>query len=120
MKPDFKYIDFKNIIFEYPDLKRIIGEPTTDALITLQNKVKVNVQALHSTFFGGEYVHLCLVCSPETYATLVSGNTPYIKLPYHCYLIIEGHKMQYQIVQWHKKHTNALHLFLGRLRFCGS
>ena len=92
MKPDFKYIDFKNIIFEYPDLKRIIGEPTTDALIILQNNAKVNVQALHSTLVGGDHVHLCCVYFPETHVTLVSGNTPYIKLPYPSYRIIEGHK----------------------------
>ena len=80
MNHNFKDINFKNNIFEYPDLIRFIGKPTTTALITLQNEVKANTQAVHSTLGGGEYSHLELVCSPATYyAILIPDNNPYIK-----------------------------------------
>ena len=70
-------IDYKNNIFEYPDLTRIIGEPTTATLITLLDQVRSNTQSVNTSLGGGENGHLGLVCSLETYATLVSGNTPH-------------------------------------------
>ena len=108
MNHNFKDVDFKNNIFAYPDLTRIIGEPTTASLITLQNEVKANAQAVHTTLGGGEHGHLGLVCSPKTYATLVPGNTPYIKSPNPGRLIIDGTETQYQIAQRRDKHEEAL------------
>ena len=66
---------------------------------------------MYSTYGGGEHSHLCLICSPATYATLVLGNTPYIKPPNPRRLIIEGNEMQYQIAQCWEKHEEALRLF---------
>ena len=111
MNHQFKDIDFKNNIFEYPDLTRIIGEPTTATLITLWNEVKANAQAVHCTLGGGDHGHLGLVCSSETYATLVPGNTPYIKPPNPGRLRIEGTETQYQIAQRKDKHAEALRIF---------
>ena len=111
MNHPFHDIDFKNNIFEYPDLTRIIGEPTTAALITLRNEVKANAQAVHSTLGGGAHGHLGLVCSPETYATLVPGNTPYIRPVNPGRLIIEGTETQYQIAQRRDEHAEALRVF---------
>ena len=111
MNHPFHDIDFKNNIFEYPDLTRIIGEPTTAALITLRNEVKANAQAVHSTLGGGAHGHLGLVCSPETYATLVPGNTPYIRPVNPGRLIIEGTETQYEIAQRRDEHAEALRVF---------
>ena len=104
-------VDYKNNIFEYLNLTRIIGEPTTAALITLRNEVKANAQAVHSTLGGGEHGHLGLVCLPETYATLVLGNTPYIKPTNPGQLVIDGTETQYQITQCRDEHTEALRVF---------
>ncbi len=90
---------------------RIIGEPSTAALITLRNEVKANAQAEHSTLGGGGHGHLGLVCSPNTYATLVPGNIPYIKGPTPGRLIIQGTETQYQIAQRREEHTDALRMF---------
>ena len=111
MNHNFKDIDFKNNIFEYPDLTRIIGEPKTAAPITLRNEVKANAQAVHSTLGGEEHGHLGLGCSPTTYTTLVLGNTPYIKPPNPGRLVIEGNESHYQIMQHRDKHQEALRMF---------
>ena len=111
MTNSYKDIGFKNNIFEYPELTRIIGEPTIATLITLRNEVKANAQAVHSTLGGGEHGHLGLVCSPATYATLVPGNTPYIKPPNPGRLIIDGTETQYQIAQRRDEHAEALRMF---------
>ena len=79
MNHQFNGVDFKENIFGYPDLTRIIGEPTTTALIILRNEIKVNSQAVYTALGGGKHGHLGLVCLPTMYATLLPGNTPYIK-----------------------------------------
>ena len=75
----FEDIDYKNNIFDHPDLTRIIGEPTTASLITLHQEVKANAQSVSTSLGGGANGHLGLVCSPETYQELVPGDTPYIR-----------------------------------------
>ena len=92
-------INFKNNIFECPDLTRINGESTTANLKTLQNDAKANVQAVNSKLGGGEHGHVALVCLRTMYAMLVPDNTPYIKQPNPKQLIIEGMGTQYQIGQ---------------------
>ena len=47
MNHNFKDIDFKNNIFEYAELIRIIRDTTTDTLITLQKEVNANDQLLN-------------------------------------------------------------------------
>ena len=107
----YENIDYKNNIFEYPELTRIIGEPTTASLITLLNEVKTNAQAVHTTLGGGAHGHLGLVCSSTTYATLVPSNTPYERPRNPERLQIEGTETQYQIAQRNQEYQEALRLF---------
>ena len=72
-------IDYKNNFFEHPELSRIIGEPNTSTLITLQAEIRDNAQAVQTTLGGGENGHLGLVCSPETYQALIPNVDPYIR-----------------------------------------
>ena len=60
MNQQFKDIDFKNNIFEYPDLTQIIGEPSTATLITLRGEAKAHTQAVHSTLGRGEHGYSAL------------------------------------------------------------
>ena len=107
----FEDIDYKNNVFDYPDLTRIIGEPTTATLITLHTQVKANAQSINSPLGGGENGHLGLVCSPEAYATLVPGNNPYIRPQNPGRLLIIGTETQYQIAQRKEEHREATRLF---------
>ena len=58
MSSSYEDIDYKNNIFNYPDLALIIGEPTTATRITLHNKVKADSQPVHTTLDSGENGHL--------------------------------------------------------------
>ena len=104
-------IDYKNNFFQYPDLTRIIGEPTTASLITLHTEVKSNAQAVNSPLGGGENGHLGLVVTPEVYATLVPGDTPYVRPVNPGNLIINGDETQYQIAQRRQEHDEATRAF---------
>jgi len=107
----FEDIDYKNNIFDHPDLTRIIGEPTTASLITLHQEVKANAQSVSTSLGGGANGHLGLVCSPETYQELVPGDTPYIRPTNPGRLQILGTETQYQIAQRRDEHDEATRLF---------
>ncbi len=70
-------IDYKNNLFEHPELTRILGEPTTASLITLLAEVRDNAGSVQTELGGGAHGHLGLVCSPATYQILVPATTPY-------------------------------------------
>ena len=72
-------IDYKNNLFEHPELFRIIGEPTTAPHITLLAKVRDNAGSVQTDLRAGAHGHLGLVCSPNIYQTLVPEADPYIR-----------------------------------------
>ena len=73
-----KLEDFKNTYFDYPELSRIVGEPTLGALITLCNEIKANAQTVESKLSGGEHGHLGLVLLDVIY-TSMPNTVPYIR-----------------------------------------
>ena len=106
-------IDYKNNFFEHPELSRIIGEPTTSTLITLQAEIRDNAQSVQTILVGGEHGHLGLVCSDETYQALVPGVEPYERPTNPGPLDIDTDDCltQYQIAQERDQHAEAIRLF---------
>ena len=104
-------VDYRNTIFEYPDLTRIIGEPTTASLLTLIKEVRANASAVHCDLGGGEDGHLGLVCTPEVYATLAPGAEPYVRPENPGRLTLEDGLTQYQIAQGRDEHAKATRVF---------
>ena len=70
--------DYKNTHFEFPELTRIHGKPTTADLITLQRQARANASTVHSTLGGGHNGLLGLACSPGVYAR-VPNSAPFIR-----------------------------------------
>ena len=106
MASAFEDIDYKNKIFEYPDVTNIVGKPTTASLITLHNEIKANTQSMHTTLGGGENGHLGLGWLDIICTTHVPGT------PYECPVnpgpfIINGDETQYQIAQCREEHREA-------------
>ncbi len=104
-------IDYKNHVFEFPELTRRIGKPATATLITLLNEVKSNAMSVHSDLGGGENGYLGLVASGTTYQTLVPGARPYHHPVNPGRFIIEGHETQHQIAQRHAEHAEQVRVF---------
>ena len=63
-------IDYKSTHFEYLELTRIHGEPTTSDLITLKREINTNTLTVHTTLGRGQHGHLGLVCTAAVYATI--------------------------------------------------
>eukprot|EP00957_Ditylum_brightwellii_P190206 14478479-Ditylum_brightwellii.AAC.1 len=71
-------IDYKNIVFEYPELMYIHGKPTTANILTLCNKICADAQAVTTMLRGGVNGNLGLVCDALTYANIL-GKNPYTR-----------------------------------------
>ena len=103
-------IDYKNTHFEYPELSRIHGEPTTANLITLQREIRANAITVHTTLGGGHHGHLGLVCPAATYST-IPNTEPYARPNAPGPLTIGQNLTQYQIAQAREQHAERTRLF---------
>ena len=45
--------NYRETLFEFPDLTPIIGEPSYEALHVLFNQLKANARSVHTTLGGG-------------------------------------------------------------------
>ena len=102
--------DYKNNCFEYPELTKIHGEPTTGTLLTLRNEVKANAQTVNTVLGGGAHGHLGLVCTPAVYAT-IQGTAPYVRPANPGALALQPNATQYQIAQARDVHNKNTCLF---------
>ena len=82
-------IDYKNNVFEIPELTRIIGEPTTATLLELRNELRCNAQSVNTTLGGGQHGHLGLVTSDTLYASL-PDTVPYERPAYPGPFVIQN------------------------------
>ena len=104
-------IDYKNNLFEHPELTRIIGEPTTASLITLQAEVRDNAQAVQSDLGGGQHGHLGLVCTQAAYTALVPQASAYTRPVNPGRLAVTPNLTQYQLAQARDVHQEAIRVF---------
>jgi hypothetical protein len=63
-------INYRETYFEYPDLTKIHGEPTSESLFKLRNELKANAQSVYSNLSDGAHGHLALVLSAPQYLLL--------------------------------------------------
>ena len=104
-------IDYKNNQFEYTELTRIIGEPTTATLIVLLKEVRANASSVHTDLGGGEDGHLGLVCAPAAYRALVPEGTAYVRPVNPGRLQLLPTMTQYAIAQARDEHAETTRVF---------
>jgi hypothetical protein len=68
-------INYRETYFEFPELTKIHGEPTSESLYKLRNELKANAQSVYSHLSDGAHGHLALVLSQAQYALLT--NQPF-------------------------------------------
>ena len=73
-------INYRETYFEYPDLTKIHGEPTSESLFKLRNELKANAQSVYSNLSDGAHGHLALVLSARQYTLLTA--VPFVR-PLH-------------------------------------
>ena len=65
-------INYRETFFEFPDLTKIHGEPTSESLFKLRNELKANAQSVYSNLSDGTHGHLALVLSARQYSLLTA------------------------------------------------
>ena len=103
-------IGYKNTHFEYPELSRIHGEPTTANVITLQREIRANAITVHTNLGGEHYEHLGLVCTAATYVT-IPNTQQYVWPAAPGALNLEVGLTQFQIAQAQETHSENTGLF---------
>ena len=69
-------VNYHKTFFPKPDLTRILGIPTYNALHQMQLELKSNAVYVHSNIGGATHVHLVLLMKNTTYDTL--SPVPYV------------------------------------------
>jgi hypothetical protein len=73
-------IDYINRHFQFPELSKIHGEPTYEALQIIKDELKANATSVQSSLGGGANGHLGLILTPVEYARI--SNTGYTAPPF--------------------------------------
>ena len=102
-------IDYRNSCFEIANLSRIHGEPTFEAIRTLQKEILINAQCVHSDLGGGAHGHLGLVVAPRAYA--LHSNAPYRKPEHPGPLIIAAGTTLHMSNTLRDQHKERLRVF---------
>ena len=66
-------VNYRETIFDNPDVSKIMGVPTYETLHFLHNEVKSNAMSVHSNIRSRHYGYLILVVSPTAYALLTKN-----------------------------------------------
>ena len=103
-------IAYKNTHFEFPELTRIQGVPTTADLITIKRQVRANCSTVHTTLGGNHHGHLGMACTPEVYAN-VPNSDPYNQPASPQALAVQPGATQFQIQQTRDVHAEETRLF---------
>ena len=111
MIPTSLEIIYKNNFFEHPELTRIVGEPSTAKLITLQAEIRDNAKSVQYDLGGGEHEHLGSVCTRKAYLSLVPTAEAYIRPTNPGRLVVQDGLTGFQIAQARDEHAEATRLF---------
>jgi hypothetical protein len=70
--------NYRETIFQHPNLTRIRGDPTYNSLAQLERECKANAQSVRSNIGNGNHGYLGLVSSPLAYDR-VSPGVPFVR-----------------------------------------
>ncbi len=101
--------NYRETLFEYPDLTGIHGEPTYESLRVIQNQLKANARSIHTTLGGGQHGHLGLVLTPAQYALL--SPHPYVRPHRPPPLVIPAYQLPHVVQTAQNNHNDAVKLF---------
>ena len=101
--------NYRETLFEYPDLSPIHGEPSYESLRILFNQIKANARSIHTTLGGGQHGHLGLVLTAQQYALL--SPTPYNRPPRPPPLVIPAYQLPHVVQTEQARHAEQVRLF---------
>ena len=101
--------NYRETLFEYPELTPIHGEPSYESLRVLYNQIKANARSVHTTLGGGQHGHLGLILTPQQYALL--SPTAYTKTPRPALLVIPAYQLPHAVQNEQARHAESVRQF---------
>ena len=102
-------INYRETYFEFPELQKIRGEPTSESLFVLRNELKANAAAAPSQLGGGAHGHLGLILTPVQYALL--SPIPFTRPTFPVSLVIPAGTTSIQATSLRDTHAEAVRVF---------
>jgi hypothetical protein len=102
-------INYRETYFEFPELTKIHGEPTSESLFKIRNELKANAQSVYSHLSDGAHGHLALVLSDAQYAILT--NQPFARPVHPGPLVIPAGTTAVIATAMKDAHVEAIRLF---------
>jgi tetrahydrodipicolinate N-succinyltransferase len=102
-------IDYRQTFFEFPELTKLHGEPTSENLFTLRNELKANAQTVYSNLSDGVHGHIALVISDAQYALLTP--VPFVRPVFPGQLIIPPGTTGPMATVMREEHQEAIRIF---------
>ena len=102
-------INYRETYFEYPELTKIHGEPTSESLFTLRNELKANAISVYSNLSNGAHGHLALVLTDAQYGLIT--NQPFVRPVHPGALTIPDGTTAPMITARKEEHKEFLRLF---------
>jgi hypothetical protein len=102
-------INYRETYFEFPELTKIHGEPTSESLFKLRNELKANAQSVYSHLSDGTHGHLALVLSDAQYAILT--NQPFTRPAHPGPLVIPAGTTAVMATAMKDAHVEQIRLF---------
>ena len=69
--------NYRETLFDYPDLTPIHGVPTYDTLKLMTNQLKANARTVHTPLGGGQHGYMGLLLTGQQYS--IHSPTPFIR-----------------------------------------
>ena len=102
-------VDYRNTVFEHPNLTKIHGEPTFEGIRQLHKELMVNAQTVYSDLGGGAHGHLGLVLSPRRYSLI--SNADFVRPVHPGQLVIPAGTTMHMARTLKEQHTERLRVF---------
>jgi len=101
--------NYRETLFDYPDLTPIHGVPSYDTLKLMTNQLKANARNVRTPLGGGLHGYLGLLLTGQQYSIL--SPTPFIRPAHPGPLVIPAFQLQHIVTAIQSQHNEAVRLF---------
>ena len=79
MPRTIKASHYRENLFPHAELSKVVGKPTYTDILNLRREISANLASVPSTLGGGQFGHMGLALSDDTYKRLCSSTESYIR-----------------------------------------
>ena len=101
--------NYRETLFEYPDLTPIHGEPSFESLTMMMNQLKANARSVRTPLGGGQHGYMGLLLTPAQYAII--STVPFIRPRHPGELVTPPFQLPHVVADTTARHKEQLRLY---------